>query len=54
MAVLLYGCGNWIMTDTLWEKLEAFQGELVKRILKWPNSTHYTHDILSKSELSHR
>ena len=25
-----------IMTEVLWEKLEAFQGELVKRILKWP------------------
>ena len=36
MPVLLYGCENWIMTEALWEKLEAFQGELVKRILKWP------------------
>ena len=24
------------MTEVLWEKLEAFQGELAKRILKWP------------------
>ena len=34
--VLLYGCENWIMTEVLWERLEAFQGELAKRILKWP------------------
>ena len=36
MPVLLYGCENWVMTEALWEKLEAFQGELSKRILKWP------------------
>ena len=36
MPVLLYGCENWIMTEVLWERLEAFQGELAKRILKWP------------------
>ena len=36
MPVLLYGCENWILTEVLWEKLEAFQGELAKRILKWP------------------
>ena len=36
MPVLLYGCENWVMTEALWEKLEAFQGELAKRILKWP------------------
>ena len=33
MPVLLFGCENWILTETLWQKLEAFQGELV---LKWP------------------
>ena len=36
MPVLLFGCENWILTETLWQKLEAFQGELVKRVLKWP------------------
>ena len=34
MPVLLYGAENWIMTDGLLDKLEAFQGELVKRVLK--------------------
>ena len=36
MPVLLYGCENWILTDGLMEKLEKFQAELAKRILKWP------------------
>ena len=36
MPVLLYGCENWIVTDGLVEKLEKFQAELAKRILKWP------------------
>ena len=36
MLVLLFGCENWILTETLWQKLEAFQGELVKQVLKWP------------------
>ena len=36
MPVLLYGSKNWILTDSLMEKLEGFQAELVKRILKWP------------------
>ena len=36
MPVLLYGSENWILTDALMERLESFQGELVKRVLKWP------------------
>ena len=36
MLVLLYGLENWILTEALLKKLEAFQGELVKRVLKWP------------------
>ena len=36
MPTLLYGAENWVLTEKLLEKLEAFQGELVKRILKWP------------------
>ena len=36
MPILLFGCENWILTETLWQKLEAFQGKLVKRVLKWP------------------
>ena len=34
MPVLLYGAENWILTDVLLERLEAFQGELAKRVLK--------------------
>ena len=30
MPVLLYGSENWILTETLMKKLEAFQGELVR------------------------
>ena len=36
MPVLLYASENWILTEPLLKKLEAFQGELVKRVLKWP------------------
>ena len=33
MPVLLFGCENWILTKTLWQKLEAFQGKLRKQLL---------------------
>ena len=36
LPILLYGCENWVMTQALVERLESFQGELAKRILKWP------------------
>ena len=36
MPVLLYRSKSWILTDGLIKKLEAFQGESMKRILKWP------------------
>ena len=36
MPILMYGSENWILTEVLIDKLEAFQGELVKRVLKWP------------------
>ena len=36
MPILLFGSENWVVTEGLIEKLEAFQGELAKRILKWP------------------
>ena len=36
MPVLLFGSENWILTDQLMERLEGFQGELAKRVLRWP------------------
>ena len=36
MPVLLYGSENWILTEALVERLESFQGEMAKRVLKWP------------------
>ena len=36
MPVLLYGSENWILTDTMIERIESFQGELAKRVLKYP------------------
>ena len=36
MPVLLYGSENWILSEALLERLESFQGELAKRVLKWP------------------
>ena len=25
MPVLLYGCENWVLTNSLWQKMESFQ-----------------------------
>ena len=36
MPILLYGSENWILMESAVKRLEAFQGELAKRILKWP------------------
>ena len=36
LDALLYGCENWLMTHALMEKVESFQAELAKRVLKWP------------------
>ena len=36
MPVLLYGSENWVLTEQLISRLEAFQGEVAKRILKLP------------------
>ena len=34
IPILLYGSENWILTDPLVDQLEAFQGEISRRILK--------------------
>ena len=34
IPILLYGSENWILTDPLVDQLEAFQGEIGRRILK--------------------
>ena len=39
-ASAVFGCENWIMTSAMVEELESFQGELAKRLLKWPK--HYS------------
>ena len=36
LPVLLYGSENWVLTEQLISRLEAFQGEVAKRILKLP------------------
>ena len=36
MPVLLFGSENWILTEALLHRLEAFLGVLTKRALKWP------------------
>ncbi len=36
MPVLHYGSENWILTENLLDRLEAFQAKLVKRALKCP------------------
>ena len=42
LPVLLYGYENWVLTEQLISRLEAFQDEMAKRILKlpkWSSST---------------
>ena len=34
VPILLYGCENWALTDSLLHQLENFQGEIGRRILK--------------------
>ena len=34
VPILLYGCENWILTSSSLDRLEAFQGEIGRRILK--------------------
>ena len=36
VPILLYEYENWLMTHTLMEKVESFQEELAKTVLKWP------------------
>ena len=38
MPNLLFGCENWILSETCLHTLEAFLGELAKRALKWPQT----------------
>ena len=38
IPVLLYGCENWILTASLLTKLEHFQGEIGRRILRFTPS----------------
>ena len=42
MPMLLYSSENWILTDVLIEQLEAFQAELVKRVLKAKRPKHHS------------
>ena len=35
LPVLSYGCENWLLSEVSIVKLESFQGELAKRMLKW-------------------
>ena len=43
MPVLLFGCKNWVLTDSMLHQLESFQGEIRRRILKLTRH----HSILS-------
>ena len=40
--VLLFGCENWILNNQLVEKLESFQSQLGKRILRLSKTTNMT------------
>ena len=47
MPVLLFSSENWILTEALLHKLEAFLGELAKKALKWPRHLSNTAAILA-------
>ena len=47
MPILLFGCENWILSETCLHTLEAFLGELAKRALKWPQHFSNTSAILA-------
>lgn len=51
MPILLFGSENWILTESLLNKLEAFLGELAKRALKWPQHLSNTAAILALDKL---
>ena len=50
--IMLYGSENWVLTEKLVEKLEAFQGELVKRALTWPRHHSNTAAIAVRYTIS--
>ena len=47
IPILLFGCENWILSETCLHTLEAFLGELAKRALKWPQHFSNTSAILA-------
>ena len=47
VPILIFGSENWILTESLLHKLEAFLGELAKRALKWPQHLSNTAAILA-------
>ena len=46
VPVLMYGSESWVLNSTLLSKLESFQAELGKRILKLPKHTSNTIPLL--------
>ena len=46
IPVLMYGSESWVLNSTLLSKLESFQAELGKRILKLPKHTSNTIPLL--------
>ena len=54
MPVLLYGCENWIMSESLLDKLERFLGEIAKRALGWPKHHSNTAALVALDIMSAR
>ena len=42
IPMLLFGCENWMLTDSMLHQLESFQGEIGRRILKVSLYTFYS------------
>ncbi len=54
MPVLLYGCENWIMSESLLDKLDSFLGEIAKRALGWPKHHSNTAALVALDMMSAR
>ena len=54
MPVLLYGCENWIMRESLLDKLERFLGEIAKRALGCPKHHSNTAALVALDIMSAR
>ena len=47
LPILLFGCENWIVSETNLDRLESFLGEQAKRALRWPRNFSNTAAVMA-------